>query len=94
MTLTAIGNDYGYDRVFARQVEAIASPGDVLVAISTSGNSPNVVAAAKVMRSIGGKVLALTGILCAKLLSEGYSPLLVVPAQCAPSLLKKPGMMV
>ncbi len=61
MTLTAIGNDYGYDRVFARQVEAIASPGDVLVAISTSGNSPNVVAAAKVMRSIGGKVLALTG---------------------------------
>ncbi|MEO8747404.1 MAG: SIS domain-containing protein, partial [Rhodanobacter sp.] len=46
MTLTAIGNDYGYDGVFARQVEALATPGDVLVAISTSGNSPNVVAAA------------------------------------------------
>lgn len=60
-TLTAIGNDYGYDRVFARQVEALATPGDVLVAISTSGNSPNVVAAAREMRSIGGKVLALTG---------------------------------
>lgn len=62
MTLTAIGNDYGYDRIFARQVEALAAPGDVLVAISTSGNSPNVVAAAKVMRSIGGKVFALTGL--------------------------------
>lgn len=61
MTLTAIGNDYGYERVFARQVEALATPGDVLVAISTSGNSPNILAAAKVMRAIGGKVLALTG---------------------------------
>lgn len=61
MTLTAIGNDYGYDQVFARQVEALARPGDMLVAISTSGNSPNVLAAARVMQSIGGKVLALTG---------------------------------
>lgn len=61
MTLTAIGNDYGYDRIFARQVEAIASPGDVLVAISTSGNSPNVIEAARAMRTIGGKVVALTG---------------------------------
>ncbi|MGH8191646.1 MAG: D-sedoheptulose-7-phosphate isomerase [Rhodanobacteraceae bacterium] len=61
MTLTAIGNDYGYERVFARQIEAIAAPGDVLVAISTSGNSANVVAAARAMRTIGGKVIALTG---------------------------------
>lgn len=61
MTLTAIGNDYGFDRIFARQVEAIASPGDVLVAISTSGNSANVIAAARTMREIGGTVLALTG---------------------------------
>ena len=61
MTLTAIGNDYGYERVFARQVEGIGAPGDVLVAISTSGNSPNVIAAAKMMRSVGGKVIALTG---------------------------------
>ncbi|MEO8746976.1 MAG: SIS domain-containing protein [Rhodanobacter sp.] len=61
MTLTAIGNDYGYERVFARQVEALGAPGDVLVAISTSGNSRNVLAAAKVMRSVGGKVVALTG---------------------------------
>jgi D-sedoheptulose 7-phosphate isomerase len=44
--LTAIGNDYGYDYVFARQVEALGQAGDVLVAISTSGNSPNVLRAA------------------------------------------------
>lgn len=60
-TLTSIGNDYGYDRVFARQVESLAVPGDVLVAISTSGSSPNVVAAAEMMRVLGGKVIALTG---------------------------------
>ena len=40
--LTAVGNDYGFDRVFARQIEALANPGDVVVGISTSGNSPNV----------------------------------------------------
>lgn len=60
-TLTAIGNDYGYDRVFARQVEAIANAGDVLIAISTSGNSANVIEAAKVARSAYCKVVALTG---------------------------------
>src|ERR1700743_3744928 len=41
--VTAIGNDYGYDQVFARQLEALAAPGDVAVAISTSGNSPSVI---------------------------------------------------
>lgn len=61
MALTAIGNDYGYDRVFARQVEAIAAPGDVLVALSTSGNSRNVLAAAETARSVPCKVIALTG---------------------------------
>ncbi|MGH8114666.1 MAG: D-sedoheptulose-7-phosphate isomerase [Rhodanobacteraceae bacterium] len=61
MTLTAIGNDYGYERIFARQVEAIASPGDVLVAISTSGNSANVIEAAKTAQTIGCRVIALTG---------------------------------
>jgi D-sedoheptulose 7-phosphate isomerase len=43
--LTCIGNDYGYDRIFSRQVEALGCPGDVLVGFSTSGNSPNVLAA-------------------------------------------------
>ncbi len=60
-TLTAIGNDFGYERVFARQVEALATAGDALLAISTSGNSPNVLAAAQAARAAGCHVIALTG---------------------------------
>jgi D-sedoheptulose 7-phosphate isomerase len=60
-TLTALGNDYGYEQVFARQVEALAHSGDVLFAISTSGNSANVVAAARAARDRGCTVIALTG---------------------------------
>jgi D-sedoheptulose 7-phosphate isomerase len=60
-TLTALGNDYGFERVFARQVEALARPGDVLIAISTSGNSPNVLQAAQAARARGCSVVALTG---------------------------------
>ena len=59
--LTAISNDYGYERVFARQLEALGRPGDVLVAISTSGNSPNVVAAVEAARKIGVKTIAFAG---------------------------------
>lgn len=59
--LTAISNDYGFDAVFARQVNALARPGDVLVAISTSGSSANVIQAAKAARAIGCSVVALTG---------------------------------
>jgi len=60
-TLTALGNDYGFERVFARQVEALACRGDVLIAISTSGNSANVLQAAQAARSRGCGVVALTG---------------------------------
>lgn len=59
-TLTAVGNDYGYERTFARQVEAYARKGDVVIAISTSGNSPNVLEGAKAARKAGAKVLAFT----------------------------------
>ncbi len=59
--LTAIGNDYGFDRVFARQVEAFGRPGDVLLVLSTSGRSPNVVAAAREGQARGLHVVALTG---------------------------------
>lgn len=59
--LTAIANDYGYEHVFTRQVEALGAPGDVLIAITTSGTSRNVVAAAEVARRIGMKVIGLTG---------------------------------
>ncbi|MGF6881752.1 D-beta-D-heptose 7-phosphate kinase/D-beta-D-heptose 1-phosphate adenosyltransferase [Nocardia sp. GP40] len=60
-TLTALGNDYGYEQVFARQVRAHARSGDVLLAISTSGASPNVLAAAAAAREMGVTVWGLTG---------------------------------
>lgn len=59
--LTAIANDYDWDRVFAKQVEALAQAGDVLLAISTSGNSKNVVEAMRAAQAKGVIVLALTG---------------------------------
>lgn len=59
--LTAIGNDYGYERVFARQVEALCSKGDVVVGISTSGNSKNVCAALETAQQLGAFTVALTG---------------------------------
>jgi len=59
--LTAVGNDYGFERVFARQVEALARAGDVLLAISTSGNSANVLHAAQTARALGCAVIAFTG---------------------------------
>jgi D-sedoheptulose 7-phosphate isomerase len=59
--LTCVGNDYGYERVFARFIEAHGRAGDVLLAITTSGTSRNVVAAAQVARGLGMKVIALTG---------------------------------
>src|SRR5918995_1661560 len=59
--VTAIGNDYGTAEVFARQVRAHGRPGDVLVALSTSGRSPNVVAAAEAAAELGARTWALTG---------------------------------
>ena len=59
--LTCIANDFGFDEVFARSVEAIGKPGDLLLAISTSGNSPNVVRAAEVARSGGLTTVGLLG---------------------------------
>ncbi len=59
--LTAVGNDYGFNDVFARQVEALGQPGDVLVGISTSGNSPNVIAAVEAARKRGVQVVGLLG---------------------------------
>lgn len=59
--LTAIGNDYGYEEVFARQLEGLAVAGDVAVGLSTSGNSPNVIQAIARARSLGIFTIALTG---------------------------------
>jgi D-sedoheptulose 7-phosphate isomerase len=60
-SLTAIGNDYGYDQVFARQVTAHARPSDIVVLLSTSGRSPNLLEAAKAARLAGATCWALTG---------------------------------
>jgi D-sedoheptulose 7-phosphate isomerase len=59
--LTAIGNDYGFDRTFERQVRGLGQPGDVFIAISTSGRSANVIAALKAAREIGLTTIGFTG---------------------------------
>ncbi|WP_305043830.1 D-sedoheptulose-7-phosphate isomerase [Geoalkalibacter sp.] len=83
--LTAVGNDFGFDQVFKRQVEALARPGDVVIGISTSGNSPNVFLALQAARQQGCTTLGLLG-------RDGGSiaPLadinLTVPAQATPHI--------
>ena len=59
--ITCVGNDYGYDAIFSRFIEGMGAAGDVLLAISTSGNSPNVIKAAEAALEKGMKVVALTG---------------------------------
>jgi len=59
--LTALANDYGYETVFSRQVEALANDNDILIAISTSGTSPNIIKAIETAHHIGIAVIALTG---------------------------------
>jgi D-sedoheptulose 7-phosphate isomerase len=59
--LTAVGNDYGFESIFSRQVEALAAPGDVVVGLSTSGNSPNVLKALNEARQRGCRTIGLLG---------------------------------
>jgi D-sedoheptulose 7-phosphate isomerase len=59
--LTAVGNDYGFEQVFSRQIQALGCRGDVAVGISTSGQSPNVIAAMREARRLGIKTIALSG---------------------------------
>lgn len=84
-TLTAVANDYGYDRVFARQVEALGRSEDLLLLLSTSGNSPNAVAAAAAAREIGCAVVALTGPGGGRL-AELSDLLLAVPSESTPRI--------
>ncbi len=60
-SLTAIGNDFGFERIFSRQVEALGRKNDVVIAISTSGNSENIIQGAKMAKSLGIHVIAFTG---------------------------------
>lgn len=77
--LTACANDFDFDRVFARQVEALLRPGDVAIGISTSGNSPNVLEALRVARARGGIAAGLSG-RDGGAMREVCDPLLVVPS--------------
>jgi len=77
--LTAAGNDYGYEHVFARQVRSLGKPGDVALGISTSGNSNNVVAALEAAKDMGMTAAAFSGASGGKLVGLAY-PLILVPS--------------
>jgi D-sedoheptulose 7-phosphate isomerase len=83
--LTSIGNDLGFDQVFARQVEALARPGDMVVAISTSGNSPNVLRGVEVARRLGCATVGLTGG-SGGLLATAVDEAFVVPSTDTPRI--------
>lgn len=83
--LTAIGNDYGFDRIFARLVEAHGASGDVAVALSTSGNSPNVLAGVEAARERGLRTVGLTGRSGGKLAGRVDVPI-VVPSDRTPRI--------
>lgn len=81
--LTAIGNDYGFERIFARQVEALATAGDALIAVSTSGNSPNIISAVMQARQIGCQTIAMTGAQGKKLASLCDAAVLIPSSRTA-----------
>jgi len=82
--LTSIGNDYGYSRVFARQVEALGMPGDVFIGISTSGNSENLVEALGACRERGVKTVALVGAKACRM--DDYDLVIHVPSTDTPRI--------
>jgi D-sedoheptulose 7-phosphate isomerase len=81
--LTALANDYDFERIFSRQVEALAVEGDCLIAISTSGNSPNVISAVMTARNKGCKIIGMTGINGKKLASLSDACLMIPSARTA-----------
>ncbi len=83
--LTAIGNDYGYAQVFARQIEALGQPGDVLIAISTSGNSANMLEAIKAAKARNIHTIGLTGESGGKML-ELCDEMIRVPSKETPHI--------
>ncbi|HJT73650.1 MAG TPA: D-sedoheptulose 7-phosphate isomerase [Chitinophaga sp.] len=83
--LTAVGNDYGYDQIYARILRGIGQPGDVLVGISTSGNSANILEAIKVAKSKGMIVVSMTGQAGGKM-KDGSDYLINVPSTDTPRI--------
>jgi len=84
-TLTAVANDYGYDAVFSRQVEALVNEKDVVIGISTSGNSPNVIEAIKLAKTKGAKTIGLTGGNGGRL-AEVADLVLIMPSDITPRI--------
>jgi D-sedoheptulose 7-phosphate isomerase len=84
-SLTAIGNDYSYERVFARQVEAFGAAGDVAIGISTSGKSPNVIHGIRTAKNIGIVTAGMTG-RCGRELAEVADYCLCVPSESTPRI--------
>ena len=84
-TLTAMANDYGYETVFSRQVEALVNEKDVVIGISTSGNSPNVIEAIKAAKTKGARTIGLTGRNGGKL-AEVADLVLAVPSDSTPRI--------
>ncbi len=78
-TLTAIANDYGFEEVFTRQLHALAQPGDVVIGLSTSGKSANIISALRWARSLPCHTMAMTGGDCA-LIAEAADIVLAVPS--------------
>ncbi|BCS51727.1 D-sedoheptulose 7-phosphate isomerase [Geobacter sp. SVR] len=83
--LTALGNDYGFDSVFSRQIEALAAAGDVVIGLSTSGNSPNVSRALELARSRGCRTVGLLG-KDGGSIRELCDLALIIPAQDTPRI--------
>lgn len=84
-TITAVANDYGYDQVFARQVEALGRPEDVLVVLSTSGRSPNLIHAVDTANKIGMTTIGMLGA-GTRPLHETCSHVLAVPSDSLPTI--------
>lgn len=83
--LTAIGNDYGYEQTFSRQVRGLGRPGDVLVGLTTSGNSPNILAAMAAARELGLVTIGLTGRSGGKL-AQAVDCCLRIPSDSTPRI--------
>jgi len=83
--LTAIANDYSFDVVFSRQIEALVKPGDVVIGISTSGNSPNVIAGLRTAKQKGAVTVAFTGRTGGKMSNEA-DYLIAVPSDVTPHI--------
>jgi D-sedoheptulose 7-phosphate isomerase len=81
-TITSIGNDMSFDRIFSRQIEALGRKGDVAIALSTSGNSPNIIEGLKAAKKIGMVTIALTG--------EGGGKIAVTPGAAPDYLIDVP----